>query len=387
MLAQYTTSFGAFGAFGAASLAEVKTLQQTLKNVGKTGGNVTKVNGAIDGYTLAAMYEVIRDQAGPKGGAMAALISQGASSAIQTVFQKLQDLDAKLSKVPLISLSIPALLRDSSKISLLTDVVDGTCSAPGIPGCSTAREVASKIRAAIQTFWDTMSNGVPTINKVMRFLVPSAAPEQPPGAPTAEQPPGGATSLAINKGALLRNLTKVQVGPTAQKADTAQKAGASSTTASSAAQGKFVGCLYRYNKTRKKYVIYCRSNGLGVATINGTCLYGSCDNLGADAVTPPPPSGYTETAAVDSPADTGGSQSAGEEDVVLYKKPWFWAAIGGVVVVGAGGVFLWRRKKAAAPSGFGRVVEAPAGRGLRYMRNRPGHGLGRYGRSHYGMYP
>lgn len=124
-----------------------------------------------------------------------------------------------------------------------------------------------------------------------------------------------------------------------------------------AAQGKFVGCVYRYNKTRKKYVIYCKSGALA--------------GFG-QAVTPPPPEGLVEVAAVDAPSEAAGAQDAGQEDVPFYKKTWFWATVGGVAVVGTGGVFLWRRKSkkaAAAPAAFGRRYG--------YHGRRYSHGLGR----------
>jgi hypothetical protein len=119
---------------------------------------------------------------------------------------------------------------------------------------------------------------------------------------------------------------------------------------------RFKGCIARFNKTRKTFSIYCPLNaapqGFGLADEYFKCLYGNCNGLGADAVTPPVPAGFNPTPVVVTTALPGeGEVAAGEEKDKFFrlKNPAMWALIAGTaVVVGGGSYWFIRRRKRAA---------------------------------------
>jgi len=91
------------------------------------------------------------------------------------------------------------------------------------------------------------------------------------------------------------------------------------------------------------------SGGLGVADMDGCCIYGDCglgqayaEDMSAnvirltDPVTLPP--GAKQVAEGELEDKTGKKP--------IYKKWWFWTAVGGVVAAGGGTYYFIRRKKA-----------------------------------------
>jgi hypothetical protein len=119
---------------------------------------------------------------------------------------------------------------------------------------------------------------------------------------------------------------------------------------------RFKGCIARFNKTRKTFSIYCPLNaapqGFGLADEYFKCLYGNCNGLGADAVTPPVPAGFNPTPVVVTTALPGeGEVAAGEEKDKFFrlKNPAMWALFAGTaIVVGGGSYWFIRRRKRAA---------------------------------------
>jgi LPXTG-motif cell wall-anchored protein len=121
-------------------------------------------------------------------------------------------------------------------------------------------------------------------------------------------------------------------------------------------EGKFHGCIARFNRTRKVYAIYCpigsqgATPGLGVYDAEYfRCLGTNCTGLGADTVTPPVPAGFVKSAEVTTLPRAGETQSGDERDKFFrLGNPLMWAAIAGTAaVVGGGGYMLYRRKRAA----------------------------------------
>lgn len=102
---------------------------------------------------------------------------------------------------------------------------------------------------------------------------------------------------------------------------------------------RYAGCVARFNTTRRKFVIYCPMTFAGWGGLGAT----------TDAVTPPPPVGFTRTTELDVLPNEG-EQVVGQERDNFFRldNPWMWAAIAGATAVaGGGGYALYRRKRAA----------------------------------------
>jgi LPXTG-motif cell wall-anchored protein len=118
---------------------------------------------------------------------------------------------------------------------------------------------------------------------------------------------------------------------------------------------RYAGCIARFNKTRKVYRIYCPIGvspaGFGAGEYF-RCLRGDCGNLGADAVTPPIPTGFNPTPAVETTALPGeGETPAGEEKDKFFRanNPAMWTLFAGTAVaIGGGGYWYVRRRKRSA---------------------------------------
>jgi hypothetical protein len=300
--------------FGAAyNPTDVKALQEALQRAGKS----VRTDGVMDGNTLAALYELIRDRGGATASAVASAISTKAGTYIQKLFAGLQDLDRKLGKVPGVSLSIPSLLRKMSLVSQITSVAQQVCSRfPDI--YPDACEVASKLQNALNEFFSAASSAAKQLAQVVYVLVPEAAPTTTPP-PTAKFP------LDI-KTAILEMKALPGAKPPAETYPP--------------------GTIYaRASKMPGWYRIAIplqRTAGLGIAETRGTCVFGDC-GLGAEAThlevemqqTPPP--GATPTTETELEKKTG--------KLPWYKKWQVWAAIGGAVVVGSGAVIYVRRRR------------------------------------------
>jgi hypothetical protein len=241
-------------------------------------------------------------------------------------------MDAQLGKVPFVSVSIPSLLRDSSKVSMFISAVSGACSAVSLPGCSTAQPIASKIQNALNTFFSTMSEAAPTLLKVVGMLAP--------GSVTATVPaPGSVTSggPGFRVGTVVTTLLPGGGAPTP---------GASAIVPGTiyAPSSKFPG-MFRVAVPRTAAGL----GGLGVMEDGafGTCIFGDC-GLGVTAplvekpsVSTPLPEPAKLTTEKDLEKQTGTTP--------FYKKPLFWVAMaGGVVVVGGGSYWMIRRRKRSA---------------------------------------
>jgi hypothetical protein len=320
-------TFGQVSQFGAlATYPEVRALQQFLAQQGKLAAS--QVTGQMDDATMSVLYSLLRENLAFVA-KLDALPSE-VRAPIRLVRTAIEGGDSLIKTATFGKITLKQLIDNFAKAMQIANAAVGL----GVISQSTV----DKIVAKRDEIYNTVGGQAKWIQKGLAIAMGLAAMSADAGG-GAGATPGGKVAV-IFPGLLTVPATQVP-----------------STTPAKAVP--FVGCVFRYNKTRKKYVIYCRpnaANGLGVADERGECLYGSCE-LGADtAVTPPPPPGMVETAAVDSPTEAGAAAPAGEEDVPLYKRPLFWVAVAGAAAVGAGGVVLWRRKsKAPAPAaGFGR---------------------------------
>lgn len=123
-----------------------------------------------------------------------------------------------------------------------------------------------------------------------------------------------------------------------------------------ATSGRYTGCLARYNRTRRVFSIYCpigsqaAQPGLGLGDQEYfRCLRDGCTGLGADTVTPPPPTGFVKAAEVTTLPGAGETQAGDEKDKFFrLGNPLMWAVFAGAAtVVGGGSYMLYRRKRAA----------------------------------------
>lgn len=116
---------------------------------------------------------------------------------------------------------------------------------------------------------------------------------------------------------------------------------------------RYTGCIARFNKSRRVYSIYCpigTSPGLGIASDDFRCLFGNCNGLGQEAVTPAVPTGFVKTAET-ATLPGAGETVAGEERDNFFRanNPAMWIAIvGTAAAVGGGGYWLIRRRRRAA---------------------------------------
>jgi hypothetical protein len=268
---------GVMGLGATSSPADIQKLQQALVKSGKS----VRTDGVMDGNTLASTYEVIRDKGGAVGGAIAALVSKGASGAVQSAFSDLQSLDNLLSQVPGISLSIPSLLRDTSTVSSIVSVAQGACSVLNLGAACT---IANKIQNALNTFFSTMEGAAPTLTSVIGLLVPGS---------TTTTPVRVIAPIKLNT-ALLNKLQ-----PGTYPAGTIY-------TASSKQAG-----MYRIGVPR------------AVTAGFGNALGSTSPFVEVTASATPPANG---TQVDESTFD----KQTGTQP--FYKKAWFWAAVGGGVL-------------------------------------------------------
>jgi hypothetical protein len=119
-------------------------------------------------------------------------------------------------------------------------------------------------------------------------------------------------------------------------------------------EGRYKGCIARFNRTRKVYSIYCPVGSVGAQPGRGLgehseyfrCLQESCIGLGESDVTPPPPSGYVKAAEVTTLPGAGEVPGGEERDKFFrWKNPLMWAMIVGTVAAAGGGYVLYRRRR------------------------------------------
>jgi hypothetical protein len=271
---------GVLGLGSTSSAADIQKLQQALLKAGKS----VRTDGVLDGNTLASTYEIIRDKGAAVGGAIAALASKSASSAVQSAFGDLQSLDSLLSQVPGISLSIPSLLRDTSTVDAVVSAAQTLCSVTNLGAACT---IANKIKNSLNAFFSTMSDAVPTLTSVIGLLVP--------GSTSTTTLPAGKMLLPKISANLLNRLQL----PGTYPAGTIY-------TASSKQPG-----MYRIGVPR------AMTAGLGNA-LGSTAPY---QEVTASAT---PPANATQVDESTFDKQTGTQP--------FYKKIWFWAAVGGGVL-------------------------------------------------------
>jgi len=344
--------------FGGYDLAAIKALQNALIKAGK--GNGITANGVMDGYTAAAVYEIIRDQGGTFASALAQIAgSSSVASGITSAFKALQSMDSTLQGVPLISLSIPSLLRDADKVGWVVSMAPTVCRVyPS--SCSTVNNIANTIQNALNTFFSKLSEAAPTLLKVIGILVPGSTTTAPTPTPTTAPTPTPTTPISP-KAAMMAQMALIrpqymtlspQASPTAPSATPGATPGAMPGATPGIAKAKYPpGSIARLNVKRKVWSIYVpigAKTGLGLFDVDGSCLYGDC-GLGADE----PPPGTTKGGEEPTPTDPGSGQplpqDPKQEGIPLYKKPLFWIAVaGGAVAVGGGSYWLIHRRKRSA---------------------------------------
>jgi hypothetical protein len=168
-----------------------------------------------------------------------------------------------------------------------------------------------------------------------RVTDPSTCPSPPP--PKAEVPPRAAPPPAPE--ALPPPSELVPPAPPAEEAPPTE--------------GRYKGCIARYNITRKVYSIYCpvgspaAKPGLGIVDDEYfRCLFGNCHGLGESEVTPPPPEGYVKTAEVTTLPRAGETVAGKERDKFFrLKNPYMWLTFAGVAAVGSGSYYFIRRRR------------------------------------------
>jgi hypothetical protein len=295
--------------------ATIKALQNALIKAGKN----VKVSGVMDGATAAAIYEIIRDRGGAFASAIAAQASQTVASRIQSAFKALQDMDATLAKVPVISLSIPALLRDTSKISLISSiVVEGLCSSyasklysnagPESALCAKVKSIANTIQNAINTFFRELSEAAPTLLKVIGILVPGSVSPSDLAPPTTTTPPTKYGLTVIGPAEFFR---PPSTQPLKYPAGSIQ---------------------WRSRKDLMWHV------AVPVTAAFGEVLEAAAPYVERDVL----PEAAPGVRIVD---ETEGQKATGR--LPFYKNWKFWAAVGGVAALGGGSYFLIRRKRSA----------------------------------------
>jgi len=333
----HVTPFGSLGAL--VSSPAIKTLQGFLLEKGQL--KAERVTGEMNDATMAAIYQLLRDNIDVISKIKA--LPDTARKGVEAVQSILKAADGAIRTLTLQQVGLKMLLQN---FSAAIDIARGFSA-----------EKAAQLTAKRDEVYNAVGKEAAGIEKGLRlamavqaFVAPATGTTTPTGS--------GSSSIwsQIRMPQLPATFRTAAAVKTAAAAAPSATATAPSATATATAALPFVGCVFRYNKTRKKYVIYCRpSGGLGVADMDDNCLYGACalgGTLGQVAVTPPPPEGMVETSAVDSRAEAGGATDGGEENVPLYKRPWFWASVAGAAAVGAGGVVLWRRKRAPTAGQF-----------------------------------
>lgn len=124
-------------------------------------------------------------------------------------------------------------------------------------------------------------------------------------------------------------------------------------TEASPTEGRYKGCIARFNKTRKVFSIYCpvgsKAAEPGLGIVDGEyfrCLFGNCGGLGASDVTPPPPEGFVKTAEVTTLPRAGETPAGDERDRFFrLNNPFMWVAIAGVAAAAGGGYVIYRRRR------------------------------------------
>jgi hypothetical protein len=297
--------------------ATIKALQNALIKAGKN----VKASGVMDGATAAAIYEIIRDRGGAFASAIAAQASQTVASRIQSAFKVLQDMDATLAEVPAfakvgISLSIPALLRDTSKISLISSiVVEGVCSSyasklysnagPESALCAKVKSIANTIQNAINTFFRELSEAAPTLLKVVGILVPGSV------SPSDLAPPTTKFDLVKFDTGLVKIFQPPSTQPPKYPAGSIQ---------------------WRSRKDLMWHV------AVPVTAAFGEVLEAAAPYVERDVL----PEAAPGVRIVD---ETEGQKATGQ--LPFYKNWKFWAAVGGVAALGGGSYFIIRRKRSA----------------------------------------
>jgi hypothetical protein len=270
---------GVLGLGSTSSAADIQKLQQALIKAGKS----VRTDGVLDGNTLASTYEIIRDKGGAVGGAIAALASKSASSAVQSAFGDLQSLDSLLSQVPGISLSIPSLLRDTSSVDAVVSAAQTLCSVANLgPACT----IATKVKNGLNTFFSTVSDAVPTLTSVIGLLVP-----------------GSTSSTTLPQKVLIPRIS-------ANLLNRLQLPGTYPTGTIYAASSKQPG-MYRIGVPR------AATAGFGYAL-------GSTSPFVEVTASATPPANGTQVDESTFDKQTGTTP--------FYKKTWFWAAVGGGVL-------------------------------------------------------
>jgi hypothetical protein len=299
--------------------ATIKALQNALIKAGKN----VKASGVMDGATAAAIYEIIRDRGGAFASAIASQASQTVASKIQSAFKVLQDMDATLAKVPVISLSIPSLLRDTSKISLISSIaVEGVCSpyasklysnaGPESALCAKVKSIANTIQNAINTFFRELSEAAPTLLKVIGILVPGSVSPSDLAPPTTTPP----TKYDLTV-----------VGPV-------EFFRPPSTQPPSTQPPKYPAGSIQW-RSRKDLMWHV---AVPVTAAFGEVLEAAAPYVERDVL----PEAAPGVRIVD---ETEGQKATGQ--LPFYKNWKFWAAVGGVAALGGGSYFLIRRKRSA----------------------------------------
>jgi hypothetical protein len=323
----HVTQFGALGAL--TSSADIRALQDFLAKQNQLAA--AQVTGQMNDATMATVYRLLVENLGVI--AKLDVLPSEVRTPISTVRSVITLADKAIKGITFDKINLKDVITNFSKAI-------GLVRAAGFLNASLAN-AANKVEAKRDEVYNAVGKQAKWIEKGLRAALAVTALVTPgTSTGTSAGTPG---KMTFDPRLVLQTLVKA--GGTA-----------ATTPATATAALPFVGCVFRYNKTRKKYVIYCRpSGGLGVADMDDNCLYGACalgGTLGQVAVTPPPPEGMVETSAVDSRAEAGGATDGGEENVPLYKRPWFWASVAGAAAVGAGGVVLWRRKRAPTAGQF-----------------------------------
>jgi hypothetical protein len=239
---------------------------------------------------------------------------------------------------------------------------------------SNARNIALGIATWLGLTWVAEAGGVP--GHWARMSAGQTVQLPPPPAPvssgTKTLAPTAPTAPTVQTAPTPTTRPTVPIAPTAPTPTTRPTAPAPMPQAVAPAQtvapveplpppstpeteGKFRGCIARFNRTRKVFAIYCpigsegATPGLGVYDAEYfRCLGTNCTGLGADTVTPPPPAGFVKAVEVTTLPRAGETQSGDERDKFFrLGNPLMWAAFAGTAaVVGGGGYMLYRRKRA-----------------------------------------